>query len=75
MHLVDHQELTPPRMACPFRSTPDGRPAECMHERCALWYEATDHDYSGCSAFISAFYARGISYHVSRGHHPYHRRE
>lgn len=74
MHLVSHQELEPPMMVCPFRSMPDGTPALCMGEPCALWYRASDEDYSGCSAYITAFYARDAAYHVSRSH-SYYRRE
>ena len=73
MHLIDHNELNPPIMLCPFRSKPDGTPVTCMGEACALWYQPADPDYSGCSAYITAFYARDIAYHThNRG---YHRRE
>lgn len=75
MHLVDHQELDPPTMLCPLRNTPEGRPATCMGEACALWYRSTDEDYSGCSAYVAAFYARDIAYHVSHAGNGYYRRE
>ena len=64
MYLVDHQELDPPRMLCPFRTTGGGEPAKCMGESCALWYADTNPDYSGCAPFVGAFYACNTSYNT-----------
>lgn len=71
VHLIDHDNLTPPTMACPFRSNPDGTTAPCMGEPCALWYRSTDPDYCGCSLFVAAFYACNVSYNTRS----YYRRE
>lgn len=75
MHLVDHQELDPPTMLCPFTRTADGRQRTCMGETCALWYRSTDGDYSGCSVYVAAFYARDTAYYASHAGSGYYRRE
>lgn len=62
MHYGDHIELDPPQMLCPFVRTESGEPDTCMGESCALWYRSTPHSYSGCSLFVTAFYACGVSY-------------
>lgn len=72
MHLVDHQELEPPAMLCPFRTKGDGNQASCMGAECALWYRSKDHERSGCSVFIAAFYSRNVSYYTR---YPSRRRE
>jgi len=66
MYLVDHGQLETPRMLCPFRTTGGGKPADCMGESCALWYADTNPDYSGCAPFVTASYARGISYNARK---------
>lgn len=62
MFSVDHQELEPPMMLCPFRQTSDGRPCVCMGEPCALWFPSSNEDYEGCAPFVTAFYACSMSY-------------
>ena len=67
MHTVDHKELDPPMMLCPMLPPDrDGRPRQCTGEQCAMWYRASDPNYSGCSTFITAFYSRSISYHAAQ---------
>jgi len=75
MHIASHMELDEPQMLCPFRTAPDGAADACMGEPCALWYRATDRDYSGCSAFVAAFYACNTSYNTRTDRYQYHRRE
>lgn len=68
MHIADHKKLENQSMICPMLPFDrDGRPRQCIGERCALWYKASNHDYSGCSVFITAFYTSSVSYHVSNG--------
>lgn len=75
MFLVDHQRLDPPAMLCPFARAGDGDTPTCMGEACALWYQSTDGDYSGCAPFVGAFNSVGTSYHARQLANFYYRRE
>lgn len=66
MFVKDHFEQHGQNMICPMLTDPLHTYTQCIREDCALWYRnSRNEDYSGCSVFIAAHAAQGVSYNTS----------